>query len=93
MDVGMALKLVKARLNKLSTPDGSAALDPYLEKRIEAKVQELAGNGITVGDTADDLLLVVDGVVWDYQNRDKSTGMPEWLRLKRRERWLKLDDP
>ena len=33
-------------------------------------------------------MLVADTVVWQYQNRDKDTGMPEWLRLARRERFI-----
>ena len=37
----------------------------------------------------DDLMLVVDMAVYQYQNRDSNAGMPEWLRLRRRERWLK----
>ena len=35
-----------------------------------------------------DLMLVVDSAVWAYQNRDKPGGMPDWLRLRRRERWI-----
>ena len=34
-------------------------------------------------------MLVVDTTVYQYQNRDKPGGMPEWLRLRRRERWLR----
>ena len=33
-------------------------------------------------------MLLVDMTVWEYQNRDKMTGMPEWLRIVRRERFL-----
>lgn len=29
-----------------------------------------------------------DVTVWQHQNRDKPGAMPEWLRLRRRERWL-----
>ena len=43
---------------------------------------------IKLDDGNEDLLLVVDTAVWQYQNRDSGAGMPEWLRLRRRERWL-----
>ncbi len=81
------LSIVKARLNRLAS---DTSLDIYLKKRIEAADIELAGNGIKlVAGNADDEVLLADYVVWRYQNRDKNTGMPEWLRLARRERWLK----
>ena len=57
-------------------------------QRIEAAAEELKRTGITLTDSADDLMLLVDFTVWKYQNRDKAAGMPEWLRLARRERWL-----
>ncbi|MBR3794752.1 MAG: hypothetical protein IKK34_01810 [Clostridia bacterium] len=80
-----ALNLVKDRLNRMrvATPD-----DEYLKSRIEAAAQELKRNGINLMDTTDDLMLLVDMTVWRYQNRDKMTGMPEWLRAARRERFL-----
>ena len=34
-------------------------------------------------------MLLVDFTVWQYQNRDQGGSMPEWLRLQRRERWLR----
>ena len=34
-------------------------------------------------------MLVVDVAVWQYSNRDSAAGMPPWLRLRRRERWLR----
>ena len=49
---------------------------------------ELARAGIHLTESADDLMLLVDSAVWAYQNRDRNTGMPDWLRLRRRERWL-----
>ena len=39
-------------------------------------------------ESADDMMLLVDYTVWQYQNRDKPGDMPDWLRLDRRERWL-----
>ena len=79
----MALDLVKQRLNRLDT-----ALDEYLSARIDAAVTDLEKTGITLTDTIGDLMLVVDYTVWAYANRDAQTGMPDWLRLRRRERWL-----
>lgn len=80
-----ALTLVKSRLNRLP---GDTSLDNYLGYRIDAAIEELEGTGIRLDDGNEDLLLVVDTVVWQYQNRDSGDSMPEWLRLRRRERWL-----
>jgi len=81
----MALRLVKTRLNRAQA---DTTLDEYLVGRIDAAEGELKKNGITLTDSADDMMLLVDYTVWQYQNRDKTAGMPEWLRLRRRERWL-----
>ena len=82
-----ALSLVKARLNRLD-----ANLDVYLTQRVAAAVEELTRIGIQLNDSADDLMLVVDYTVWQYQNRDTPGAMPEWLRLRRRERWIHNDE-
>lgn len=84
-----ALELVKARLNRLPT---DTSLDTYLQTRISAAVQELTRVGINLQGSNDDLMLVVDYTVNQYQNRDTAGSMPEWLRLRRRERWLRGDD-
>ena len=34
-------------------------------------------------------MLVVDYAVEQYQSRDKPGGLPDWLRLRRRERWVR----
>ena len=81
-----ALYLVKARLNRMPT---DTALDDYFLYRIDAAVAELDKTGVHLTDSADDLMLLVDYTVWQYQNRDNPGSMPEWLRLMRRERWLK----
>ena len=86
MDTTQALSLVKARLNRLQS---DTTLDAYFEARINAAIQELEGTGIRLKDTAEDLLMVVDYTVWAYQNRDSAAGMPDWLRLRRRERWVR----
>lgn len=79
----LALEMIKARLNRLDT-----LLDSYLTARIEAAVTDLERTGIRLDDSLADLMLVVDYVCWEYANRDKPSGMPDWLRLRRRERWL-----
>lgn len=84
-ETNTALLLVKSRLNR---PAADTSLDNYLQARINAAATELARTGITLTDSADDLMLLVDMTVWEYQNRDKAAGMPDWLRLRRRERWL-----
>jgi len=83
---GLALDLVKARLNRLHS---DTTLDRYLESRIAAVVRNLEKTGIQLEDNDEDLMFVVDMTVWEYQNRDQAGGMPDWLRLKRREKWLR----
>lgn len=80
-----ALTLVKTRLNRLP---GDTSLDEYLTARINAAIGEIEATGIALTDSVADLMLVVDYSVWAYQNRDQATGMPDWLRLRRRERWV-----
>lgn len=86
VNLNTALSMVKGRLNRLPN---DTSLDQYLMKRIEAAMQSLEGTGIHLTNSAEDLMLVVDYTVWQYQNRDKKESMPEWLRLQRRERWLR----
>lgn len=85
VDVNMALNIVKARLNRLSD---DTTLDAYLTARIHAAADEIEATGITLTDSAGDTLLLADYAVWAYSNRDKPQSMPDWLRLRRRERWL-----
>lgn len=85
VDMTVALSLVKTRLNR---PAADTSLDDYLQARLEAAAGELSRVGITLTDSSEDLMLLVDTTVWQYQNRDKPGGMPDWLRLRRRERWL-----
>ena len=86
-DKALAVQLVKQRLNRL--PEDTS-LDDYLTARVAAAAGELEALGIrlVMGDLPD-ILLVVDTAVWQYQCRDKETGMPDWLRLRRRERYLR----
>ena len=92
-----ALALMRARLNRVPQ---DTSLDEYFTARLQAAERSLAGAGITLTATADDTVLLVDYAVWEYQSRDKPGGMPDWLRLRRRERWLRqgarevsADDP
>lgn len=86
LNTDAALRLMKARMNR---PAADTHLDEYLMGRIDAAMAELEGVGIHLTDSSDDLLLVVDTAVWQYQSRDRQAGMPDWLRLRRRERWLR----
>lgn len=81
----LALSLVKARLNRLD-----AALDDYLTARVLAAYDYLSGQGIHLDlDETGDLMLVVDTAVQQYSSRDSDKGEPEWLRYRRRQRWLR----
>lgn len=84
--IALALPLVKARLNRLA---GDTTLDGYLESRLRGVQQEMERTGIVLNaESPDDLMLLVDWTVWEYGNRDKAAAVPDWLRLRRRERWL-----
>ena len=85
VDNTQALSLVKTRLNRLPS---DTTLDEYLTARIMAAEQALEATGIVLTTSVADLMLVVDYTVWEYQNRDKPGSMPDWLRLRRRERWV-----
>lgn len=85
IDPTTALSLMKTRLNRLS---GDTSLDGLFGTMLEAAEQELEKTGIVLNDTAQDMMLVVNTAVWHYQSRDSQAGMPDWLRLQRRERWL-----
>ena len=90
LDELQALALVKTRLNRLP---GDTTLDDYFLMRIKAAAQALEKTGIILTESVNDLMLVVDYTVWEYQNRDKPGAMPDWLRLRRRERWLQQRRP
>ena len=84
--ISLALPLVKTRINRLAS---DTSLDGYLTSMITGVMQQMAKIGITLdAESTDDLFLLVDWAVWQYGNRDKAGGVPEWLRLRRRERWL-----
>lgn len=80
------LPLVRVRLNRLAT---DTSLDDVLKPRIQAAAEELSGKGIIlVADSVSDAVLLSDYAAWQYQSRDKPGGMPDWLRLRIRERWF-----
>ncbi|MEL7610604.1 MAG: hypothetical protein AAGU74_14015 [Bacillota bacterium] len=83
----VVLGIVKGRLNRLPS---DTSLDGYLKLRIAAADRTLAGNGIhLIEEDVGDQVFLSDYVVWAHNNRDKNTGMPEWLTLALRERWLR----
>ena len=87
LNTATVLLLVKTRLNRLA---GDTSLDSYLTARIEGAAKELADVGISIStDDTSQTIFLVDYVVWQYQCRDDSGAMPDWLRLRRRELWLK----
>ena len=90
VNIDTALMLIKTRLNRMPK---DTTLDMYFTARVQAAEQELEATGIVLNDTAADMMLVVDYTVWQYQNRDHERGMPDWLRLRRRERWLQQRRP
>ena len=82
-----ALALLKARMDRAGM-DVPAPLTQYWEARIAAAGMDLEKKGIHLQDTADDNVLVADLAAYQSANRDNDTGMPAWLRLKIRERWV-----
>lgn len=84
-DVNQALLLMKQRKDMLT---GITQRDDYMTMRIKAVVAELERKGVHLTDSIDDLMLVVDMAVWQYNNRDQTGAEPEWLRHRIRERWL-----
>ena len=83
IDITGALRLVKARLNRLDN-----TLDDYLTHRILAAVDDLTGRGIHLGARPGDQMLIVDFTVWAYGSRGQQGAMPDWLRWRLRNRWL-----
>lgn len=81
-----ALALLKERLDRMAD---DTCRDVYFGKRIQQAVAELSGTGIIITEEIDDMMLVVDYAAWLHANRDKQEGMPDWLRMRRRERWLR----
>lgn len=85
-DMCTALAMMKARLNRLA---GDTSLDEYFTARLMAAVNEIEGTGIELSASTEDMMMAVDLAVYEYQNRDKQTGLPDWLRMRIKERWLR----
>lgn len=77
------LTMLRARLD-----EPPHELDEFLRSLIFGVIAELESTGIHIRDDARDLMFVTDMTAWKYSCRDKAEGMPEWLRLARRERYL-----
>ncbi len=80
-----ALPLLKIRLNRKST---DTLLDDLLSPLLSATEAELTRKGIVLQVDTDDTMLLVDYAHWRYKSRDEPGGMPQWLSLRIRERWL-----
>ncbi len=80
------LGILKARLNRLPT---DTSLDTYLKQRVAAADEKLASDGIhLIAARVADQVLLADYTAWQHNSRDQQTGMPRWLQLAVRERWL-----
>lgn len=88
IDTVTALAMVKARLNRL--PEDTT-LDEYLAERVNGAIGELEAMGIRLTPSAEDMMLVVDYAVYEYQSRDKPGGLPDWLRRRVRFRWFQQE--
>lgn len=86
IDIQTAVLMVKQRKDMLT---GIHQRDEYITARVKSVIAELESAGIHLVDTPDDLMLVVDEAVWQYNNRDQGGAVPDWLRMRRRERWMK----
>lgn len=80
------LQMLKGRRGRLNS---ATAQDEYLRMRILAAADQMESIGMPLHDNPEDKIFLADYVDWEYSNRDKPGGMPDWLRLRRRERWLK----
>lgn len=85
IDVNKAVELFKLRKDMLTN---SYRRDELIITRIKATIQQLEAKGIHLVNTDADLMFVVDVAVWQYNNRDKLTAEPEWLRASKNERWM-----
>lgn len=85
INVDTAIAMVKQRKDWLNTANPK---DLYISMRVNETIGELRDMGIHLVDTPQDLMLVVDIVVWKYNNRDKSQAEPQWLRDAKNTRWM-----
>jgi len=83
-----ALAIVKVRLNRLPSDTSLDALFSAVVMAVEADLSK--ESGALIEDDPSDLMLLVDASVWRYQSRDKMTGEPEWLKYRKRQRFMRL---
>lgn len=84
----MAYVLLKGRMDRAgdSVP---TPLESYWAAQVEAAGNELTDKGINLQDTTDDNMLVADLAAERLLSRDKAGGLPLWLTVRIRQRWLK----
>lgn len=85
-----AIELLKARMDRAGS-DIPAPLLSYWQDRLDAAYSELTAYGCVFADEDDlsDNMLVADYAAYKILNRDNAAGMPQWLRLEIRERFLR----
>lgn len=83
----IVLGILQTRLDRggLAVPESQLE---YWKQRVMAADAELERQGIHLQDDIDDNVFLADIVAWKINNRDKPGGMPDWLRLQMRERWI-----
>lgn len=86
IDVEASYKLLLARLDRAGMPP-PPALDHYWHQVLNAAIKEIEKKGVTLEDTIDDEMLAADYAAWMLDSRDNGGGMPEWLRIRLRDRW------
>lgn len=88
LDLAQAYSLLLARRDRAGMKL-EAETEAYYKSALEGAQQELVASGIQLDGTLADTMLLVDLANWNLSNRDQAGQMPAWLRLKRRERWLR----
>lgn len=83
-----AYAILRARMDRGGV-DVPSPLEQYWTTRLDAAAQDLEAKGIILTDTVGDSTLVADYAAYAIKNRDNAAGMPEWLRMAIRQRWLK----
>lgn len=87
----LALQLLKARMDRAGLDVPPDLLRDW-ESRLEVAKKRLEEKGIVYDDeinSVSDNSLIADYAAWMLKNRDETGGMPQWLRLEIRERFLK----
>jgi hypothetical protein len=85
-DLEASYRLLLARLDRAGMPP-PPALDQYWRRVLDAAVEKLRRMGIELTGSIDDEMLAADYAAWMLDSRDNGGGMPEWLRIRLRDRW------